>query len=145
MISGLQEALISLISGCWIRSKQGRFQRLFNFITLWPQSTGIWLISTYNQDFWCSDKICQIPNWNLVNIFLDILLIDLWYPVYRFPARRYFLPLILPLWGWIRFAEFSLSVNPTSPKLVLSHPLFELTLNATRARREKCFPPLNVT
>ena len=61
--------LISLISGCLIRSKHGCFQQFFTFITLWLQSTGIWLISRYNQH-WYSFKICQVLNWNLVNFLL---------------------------------------------------------------------------
>ena len=112
MISGVQKGfdirLISLISDCCIRLKHYCFQRYFIFFiylfffTLWPVHWYLANIQVYPADiFQYSAEIGQIYNWNLVNFLLisihytsDILLISLipWYPVYRFPARRY--PLI---------------------------------------------------
>ena len=67
MISDVQEALIS---GCWIRSEHGCFQRFFKFVTRWPQSPGIWYPGITSRYVWYSAKICQIRNWNLVNFLL---------------------------------------------------------------------------
>ena len=43
----LYPADIRLISGYWIRSKYGCFQRFFKFFTLWPLSADFWLIFTH--------------------------------------------------------------------------------------------------
>jgi len=91
---------ISLISGSWIRSKQGCLQRFFKFITLtivhWYLIKYPGITSTYP---WYSTKICQIIvigsifSWYPFNRRLN----SGWYPLYpdirlfRFSARRYLL------------------------------------------------------
>jgi len=62
------------------------FQRLFNFISLWRQSTDIGLCKPAR----IFDILLKSVRLIRSFFFLDIRL-DFWYPVYRFPARRYLL------------------------------------------------------
>ena len=100
---GLDIQLISLKSGCWIRSKYGCFQRFFKFFAmLWPMSTDIrsdirliglsfsryFLIFCWNLSYLI--EIWWIFSWYPF-VISDIGLISLlsWYPVYRFSASCY--------------------------------------------------------
>jgi len=105
MISGVQKALIfgwypvNIFDIRVLNSVETwLFQQFFKFFTLWPLSTDIWLIFGYIQltFFNILDEICQIFNWNLVNlllIFVFIPVISGWYPWYPdirlFPTRCY--------------------------------------------------------
>jgi len=71
--------LISLLSGSWIRSKHGCFERFFIFLKIRLTFIDILLISRYiHQIFFSFYETCQILNWNSVNF----LLISVWYTSY---------------------------------------------------------------
>ena len=96
---GIDIRLISLISGCWIRSKHCCFQRFFKYITRSPMVSDLYPGITWIY-FWYSAKICQIINWNLVNFLLISInkpLITGWYRLYPDIRYTYFQQDVIPL------------------------------------------------
>jgi len=122
-VRGLNIRLLNSVKTCLFSAV---FQVFLRFDHCWV----IYLanIYVYPADIcWYSAEIFQICNWNLVNFswysFIVPLISDIypWYPVYRFPGRRY--PLVFAL-SSIHSNVPRFATTPLSYCLVWYHSLY---------------------